>query len=313
MGQAGKQMMAYAASNAGVVTRSEALALGVSSTSIKRWVSEGRLVKVGTGLYVLPGVLTSERSLLAAATKALGAVASHESAARLHRLDGLDPKRVAVTVPVRRSNRFVDVIVHQSTDLGEWETTEVDGLIVTDVPRTILDLAAVLPKKLLAMVLDQTVRMKLTTYEEVSERLEATARRGKPGVVKLRRILLLRLGGQFVSDSVLETAGLDLIERAGLPVPSTQYRPSWLRKVNGRIDMAYIEEKILIEWDSLRWHGTPASFQLDRQRDNLAQLAGWIVLRFTWEDITQRPSYVVRSIREALSRRSKDQIRTPQH
>jgi len=313
MGHSGRELMAYAASNAGVVTRAEALALGVSSTSITRWVSEGRLVRVGTGLYVLPGVLTSERSLLAAATKALGAVVSHESAARLHRLDGLDPRRVAVTVPVRRSNRFADVIVHQSTDLGDRETTEINGLTTTDVPRTVIDLAAVLPKRLLAMVLDQAVRMKLTTYEEASERLEATARRGKPGVVQLRRLLIVRLGARFVSDSALETMGLELIGKAGLSLPSTQFRPSWLRKVNGRVDMAYVEERIIIEWDSLRWHGTPKSFQLDRQRDNLAQLAGWIVLRFTWEDITQRPSYVVGSTREALSRRSSDHIRSPQH
>jgi hypothetical protein len=214
---------------------------------------------------------------------------------------------------VRRSNRFADVIVHQSTDLGDRETTEINGLTTTDVPRTVIDLAAVLPKRLLAMVLDQAVRMKLTTYEEASERLEATARRGKPGVVQLRRLLIVRLGARFVSDSALETMGLELIGKAGLSLPSTQFRPSWLRKVNGRVDMAYVEERIIIEWDSLRWHGTPKSFQLDRQRDNLAQLAGWIVLRFTWEDITQRPSYVVGSTREALSRRSSDHIRSPQH
>ena len=313
MGNASKQLMAYAASNSGVVTRSEALALGVSSTTIKRWVDDGLLVRVGTGLYVLPGVLTSERSLLGAATKALSAVVSHESAARLHGLDNLDPKRVAVTVPVRRSNRFAEVTVHQSTDLDERETTEAHGLVVTDVPRTVIDLAAVLPERRLAAILDQVVRRKLSTYEDVAARLEHTARRGKPGVVKLRRLLAIRLGGNFVSESTLETLALDVIERAGLPLPSTQYRPPWLRRVNGRVDLAYIDEEIVVECDSMRWHGTPESFQLDRQRDNLAQLAGWIVLRFTWEDITKRPTYVIRTIRQALTRRSRDRIRTPQH
>lgn len=305
--------MAYAASNSGVVSRSEALALGVSSSSLHRWVGEGRLVKVGTGIYVLPGVLTTERSLLRAATAALGAVVSHESAARLHGLHGLDPKRVTVTVPVRRSNRFAGVIVHQSTDVVESETTQVDGLTVTDVPRTIIDLAAVLPKKLLAMVVDEAIRMKPTTYEEIAERLEATARRGKPGVVKLRDLLAVRLGGSFVSDSALETMALELIDNAGLPRPRTQHRPPWLRKVNGRVDLAYVDEEIIVECDSMRWHGTPESFQLDRQRDNLAQLAGWIALRFTWEDITRRPSYVVRTIRQALMKRSNSHIWEPQH
>ena len=311
--KAAKELMAYAASNAGVVSRSEALAIGVPSSSLHRWVEEGRLVKVGTGVYVLPGVLTSERSLLRAATAALGAVVSHESAARLHRLDGLDPKRVTVTVPARRSNRFAGVIVHQSTDLVEPETTEVEGMTVTDVPRTIIDLAAVLTKQPLAMAVDQAVRMKLSTYEEIAGRLEATARRGKPGVVKLRGLLSVRLGGSFVSDSALETMALQLIESAGLSLPSTQYRPSWLRRVNGRVDLAYVEEEIIVECDSMRWHGTEESFQLDRHRDNLAQLAGWIVLRVTWGDITNRPSYVIRTIRRALMRRSSSHIREPQH
>lgn len=308
-----KKLLAHAASNSGVVTRAEALALGVSSTSLTRWVDEGRLVRVGTGTYVLPGVLMDERSLLHAATSALGAVVSHESAARLHGLDGLDPRRVAVTVPVRRSNRFADVIVHQSTDLAEDEIMLINGLPVTDVPRTIIELAAILAEKRLAVMVDQAVRMKLTSYAELTVRLEATARRGKPGVVKLRRILAIRLGKNFVSDSALETRSLSLIEESGLPLPTTQYRPEWLRKVNGRVDLAYVSEKIIVECDSERWHGTDEAFQIDRQRDNLAQLAGWIVLRFTWRDITKRPDYVVATIREALTKRSSAQIRAAQH
>lgn len=313
MGSAAKELMAHATSNSGVVTRAEALALGVSESTLHRWAKQGQLVRVGTGIYVLPGVLTGERSTLGAATAALGAVVSHESAARLHRLDGLNPTRLAVTVPVRRSNRFNGVTVHQSTDLGEWETTEIDRLPVTDVPRTIIDLAAVLPERLLAAILDQAVRMKLTTYKEVADRLEATARRGKPGVVKLRRLLVVRLGGTYVADSRLETMALELLEKAGLPTPATQYRPPWLRKANGRVDTAYIDEQILVEWDSEKWHGTPEAFQLDRQRDNLGQLAGWIVLRFTWSDITRRPSYVIETIRQALMKRSNFQIRDAQH
>jgi hypothetical protein len=47
------------------------------------------------------------------------------------------------------------------------------------------------------------------------------------------------------------------------------------------------------------------AFQLDRQRDNLAQLAGWIILRFTWDDIVKRPSYVIATVRDALNRTSR--------
>ena len=50
------------------------------------------------------------------------------------------------------------------------------------------------------------------------------------------------------------------------------------------------------------WHHTPEAFQIDRERDNLAQLAGWRILRFTWKDVTERPFYVESTVRRALAR-----------
>jgi hypothetical protein len=199
-------------------------------------------------------------------------------------------------------------MVHQLTDLTSDETTHIIGLPVTDPPRTVIDLAAVLPSALLASSLDQVVRMRLSTYQSIAGRLEKTARQGKRGVTKLRSILKPRLGGSFVSESTLETRLLKLLEDRGLPRPSTQYRPNWLRHMNGRVDLAYVDEKIVIEGDSQRWHGTPEAFQSDRTRDNLAQLAGWIILRFTWQDITQRPGYVANTVLTFLSRRSSDHM-----
>lgn len=302
-----KRVFQQLSQNGGVITRAEAVALGISPATLTRRVRDGYLVKVASGLYVQPGVLDSERTLLRAATSALNAVASHESAARLHGLEGTRTDIVSVSVPVRRSNKFADVVVHQSTDLTADETVEILGLPVTDPARTILDLAAVLPDRILARVADQSVRMHLTSYSSLAERLESTARRGKPGVVKLRRLLEFRADGFFVSDSHLETRLFGILDRAGLPLPQTQFRPPWLRHVDGRVDLAYPVERVLIEGDSRKWHGAPEAFQLDRQRDNLAQLAGWVVLRFTWEDITKRPSYVVDTVRHALTKRRSDQ------
>jgi very-short-patch-repair endonuclease len=64
--------------------------------------------------------------------------------------------------------------------------------------------------------------------------------------------------------------------------------------------MSYPDSKLVIEGDSRGWHGDEYTFQADRERDNLAQLAGWMILRVTWKDITQRPEYVVWMIRQAL-------------
>ncbi len=304
MGQLEAETIRRAQNNAGIISRAEILALGMSATTLNRRVAEGWLVPVARGLYALPGVLLHERSLLMAATTALGAVASHESAARLHTLDGLDPRRIAVSVPVRRSNRFPDVIVHQLTDLRQEDVTDIHGIPTTTITRTIIDLAAVLPEEKLAEILDQAARRGMTTYSVVAEDLESLARRGKGGVVKLRRVLAPRLGGVFVSESTLESRLLQVLTDGGLPRPDTQFRPPWLRYMNGRVDLAYPSAQVIVEGDSLKWHGTPEAFQADRQRDNLAQLAGWVILRFTWEDITKRPAYVVATVRQALETRS---------
>jgi hypothetical protein len=42
--------------------------------------------------------------------------------------------------------------------------------------------------------------------------------------------------------------------------------------------------------------------QADRATTNALQLAGWIVHRFTWTDLTRRPRHVAATVRQALDR-----------
>jgi len=311
--QGENEALEFAASNNGVLTRSQAMALGMSSRTIDRRVAQGRLVRVTSQMVLLPGTLLSEKAILAAATTALPAVVSHQSAARMHGVELKWPAGQSVSVPVRRSNRFLGVTVHQLTDLLEQHVTRREGLPITTATRTVVDLAAVVASKELAVVLDHLQRRGQTSYEEVASLLESLARKGKPGVSRLRKLLSARLGRPLITESALETLLLEVIVGGGLPLPTTQFHPTWLRRIKGRVDMAYLNENLIIEADSLRWHGSASSFQLDRQRDNLAQLAGWIVLRFTWEDLTTRPSYVVGSLRRALSMRSERHMWRSEH
>ncbi len=274
----------------------------MSRRTIARRVETNHLVAITPGILALPGAVQTETGLLRAAAAGIGGVASHQSAARLHGLSVRDTLTVSVTVPVRRSNKFHSVVVHESTDLAASETTWIEGIPVTDPPRTLVDLATVVSKSELANLVDEAVRRRLTTYDAAATRLESIARKGKPGVVKLRGVLEARQSKAQETDSNFEIRVLRLLTTNGLPAPSTQFRPPWLRAINGRVDFAYVDERVLVEADSKRWHDSPEAFQRDRERDNLAQLAGWIILRFTWSDITERPSYVLATVREALER-----------
>ncbi|MDH3462373.1 MAG: endonuclease domain-containing protein, partial [Acidimicrobiia bacterium] len=209
---------------------------------------------------------------------------------------------VAITVPIRRTHRFHSVVVHQSTDLDPAQTLTIKGIAVTDVCRTVIDLATELRPTALGDLVDQAVQLKLTGYEILRKRLEMLARRGKPGVVRLRKVLEQRSDTPVVIESVLELRLLRILTVRGLPMPDTQFRPSWLRTVSGRVDVAYVTERVIVEADSRRWHNSPEAFQADRERDNLAQLAGWTILRYTWEDVTRRPEYVAATVRGALNR-----------
>ena len=313
MGRADKRVIQYMRDHGGVLTRSEALALGMPATTLKEWLRVGHLMAVGRGVYVLPGVLDSELTLLRAAAARLDAVVSHESAARLHGIDAFNSSRVTVSVPVRRSNRFAGVYVHQITDLLPEHTRPMLQMPVTTPTRMTIDLAAVLSEKELAACLDQAVRLRITTYERVADMVALLGRKGKPGIAKLRKILEVRLGQDYIAESVMETKIFGIIVEAGLPLPTTQFTPPWLRKVRGRLDLVYTPQEILIEADSIRFHGTPEAFQADRTRDNLGQLAGWICLRYTWEDITERPEMIAEQIRQALSIRARAGYPPPVH
>lgn len=173
-----------------------------------------------------------------------------------------------------------------------------EGLPVTTPERTIVDLAATTREALLDRIVSFAVADGLVDLPRLEKLFVSLARKGKPGVRRLRRIL--ELSNQASPESELEVRFLEIIRRSSLPLPTSQFPAPWLAPIEGRVDFAYPEARLLIEVDGRRWHSDEAAFMRDRQRDNLAQLAGWRTLRFTWKDLTTRPTYVVATIRKIL-------------
>jgi len=67
------------------------------------------------------------------------------------------------------------------------------------------------------------------------------------------------------------------------------------------LDMAFDGERVAGEIDGRDYHSQPDVFESDRLRQNALLLAGWLVLRFTWQMLTEDPDYVVRTTRQALA------------
>lgn len=295
-----RAVRSLAARQRGVVTRRQALALGMTDRMIEHRVSEGAWVRIKPGTFFLFGHATTLEAQLAAATSALPAVVSHESAAELHDLPWVPRGRAVVSVPSRCTYRFPGVRVHQLTDLREEFITEVIQLPVTTIPRTIVDLAAVLSERRLERVVEESVLGGKVGFEDVMQVFSLVARRGKPGVRRLRRVLEARGKDLALSESVLEARLFELLVEAGLPEPVRQHPLPWRTSAAGRVDLAYPEARLLIEADGRRWHATVGAFEADRRRDNLALLAGWRVLRFSWEDVMEQSREVVLVVRQAL-------------
>ncbi|MGH9069150.1 MAG: DUF559 domain-containing protein, partial [Acidimicrobiales bacterium] len=251
-----------------------------------------------------------------------GAVVSHRSAAALHGLDGLAGGRAAggqqgradhrpggatgnpdITVARHRYNRIAGATVHRSSlSLDRVDVDSVQGIPVTTVTRTIVDLAAVVDLDTLELVVESALRSHRTTLDHLANRLDALARRGRPGVARLRRALARR-GHARATDSALETRFVQLLRRAGLPDGSRHFAVSDDEGLIGYVDFAYPASKVLIELDGLGTHGTDRALAHDLRRQNRLglRLPGWTLLRFTWHQVVDRGDEVVAVLRQALA------------
>ena len=185
----------------------------------------------------------------------------------------------------------------QQAPLARDEITTRDGIPVTTPPRTLLDLAAVVPPHHLEKAMNEAERHHLT--DPLS--LDALLRRypTRAGRAALRRALERIQRGASITRSELEDrflAFLDLhaIERPAMNVP--------LVLQGGAIeaDCLWRCQRLVVELDGYATHATHAAFERDRARDRRLQAAGWRVVRITWRQLHDEPGDVAAQLRALL-------------
>lgn len=300
-----RELIAFAKDRGGIVTTKEALDLGIPRTTLSRRVSDGIFVRLGRGVLALPGTATRPDALMRAAGRTLGAVVSHHSAARVHGIQPVPRSDPTVTVPHRGTYTFPGLRVHQSTDLRSEHVVVINDMRVTNPQRTLIDMAKITGERHLESLVDNALAAGIADFGALIDLYTALTRPGKKGMKALGRVLAERADGDIVTQTVLETKLFRLLTDAGIRPPTKQFHAPWLEPIHGRIDFAYIEERIVIEADSRRWHLLMEAFEVDRRRDIAAQLEGWMVLRITWRMISDEPHFVVNSVRQALAGRTK--------
>jgi very-short-patch-repair endonuclease len=118
------------------------------------------------------------------------------------------------------------------------------------------------------------------------------------GAPALRR-LLDALEGTGAADlrSMLEVLLLQLADDHDLPKPVANARVAGLL-----VDFFWPAEKLIIEADSYTYHSMPSAFERDRERDQQLTLAGYTVVRFTYNQVTPQPAAVAHRVRRLLRR-----------
>jgi Protein of unknown function (DUF559) len=273
-------------------------------------VRSGHLVRVRHGVYATrravdwaEGDQARAHALCVLAIRASvgrAVVASHHSAALLHRLDLLkSPSADTVTVTLSSAkpwNRPASAgIVFHSADLPPEHVTRYYNVPVTTVPRTVIDLARTLPFMDAVVVADSALRAAKTTKPELRRIADSCAR--WPGVTQARRVVAF---ADERAGSALESAARVVFAERGLEPPELQVT------IHGqdfafRVDFFWARYRVIAEADGLIKYAEKKDLIAQFERDRLLRDAGYKIIHFTWRELFETPGLVTARIRQAFT------------
>ena len=285
----------------GVIAARQLYSLGLSETQVRKRAMKGWLHRVHRGVYTIGGArLTDEGRWLAAVLACgNGSTLSHQSAGELW---GLRRRKkghpVDVTIPHAAGRRpRAGLAIHRASTLHLGERTLHCRIPVTTPARTILDLAAFLPRRQLERAIDEAERLNTCNEDDLDEIVSAHF--GRAGVGALRAVLDDHRAGSTASRNEFEERFLALSRNHRLPQPVVN-----VPLLDYVVDFLWPQARLVVELDGRATHGTHRAFQADRDRDGRLSVAGYRVLRFTWFDVTRRPAVVADRIRRMLATRA---------
>jgi len=292
----GSKIADLAAKQHGVVSRAQLSDLGLDRYAISRRVSNGFLHPLHGGrVYTVGRSRLAARGRYLAAVMSCGsrAVLSHRSAADLW---GLRPTatRLEVTVP-HGGRRTEGARVYRTRMLDPRDFTTEDGIPVTSVARTLLDLGAVLRPQDLVKALDRAERLRIFDLDAVVEVLDRA--KGRRGATALRRAIAVY--EPSTQRSELERRFRNLLESAG-DIP----RPVFNALIDGEtgtheVDAHWPERRLVVQLDGFEFHRTRRDRERDAASDADLELAGHRVMRLTWDDATIHAHRTLRRVRLA--------------
>jgi hypothetical protein len=305
----------------------EAHAAGLSSTSIAGAVRRKQIIPVAPSVYAVregwveltPSQLHGRMSRAAAASVEV-AVVSHQSAALIHGLPHPLGPLGSVSLTLRDSSKTAardDWRRLLDGELPDVHVTQVDGVPVTTVDRTVIDSFRQLRPRDALAIADGALHAGLTCPEEL-QAMRAFQTRW-PGVRKADVGLAMV---DFRRESWLESASVATAHQQGFSVPMSQMwihdldgrpigRVDFLWSVAGVIGEADGRGKYLGSYSKKDWDPEEAAVHMVAERDRERELeaVGFAVARWGTSDLLDRGAGLARALKEARRRADPRRIR----
>jgi very-short-patch-repair endonuclease len=295
----------YAGRQHGVVSRRQLMWSGVPSSTIAGRNASGCLFTVYPGVYAVGRPQLSWNGMLKASLLAAGegSALGFRTAATVWGF--MDFRRTVEIVRPKEATNFrareklegdgrkVSIHVRRIGHLPESDVTFREGLALTSVSRTLLDLASVLTAKGFERAFLEADRLGLIADEELLALVPYS--RGRKGGSAYRDLADRRLPEIHRARSLLEAIFLKLAKDSGLPMPEVN------QTVSGyEVDFLWREARVIVELDGFEYHRGEEAWQKDIDRSNTLTIEKWHVRRFTWNMVNNRSEWVFEVIRHAF-------------
>ena len=263
----------------GVASLAQLRALGIGARAVQLRAAAGRLHRLHRGVYAVGHRMLRPEGHRLAAVLACGpgAVLSHRSAAAHWELLATSQERIDVTA-TRGRHRVPGIRLHTSRSLDAQDTTSHQGIPITTVHRTLLDLAATARSDQLENALAQAMHLQLYDQRAIDDVIARS--NGHRGTNVLKEATKQE---PRITKSMWEIRMLRLVRGAGLPEPICNMALHAPDHGECHPDFYWPAYGLIVETDGWEAHRTLAAFRNDRAKDAALTAAGYKVLRFTWD------------------------------
>jgi predicted transcriptional regulator of viral defense system/very-short-patch-repair endonuclease len=289
---------ALAARQHGVAAGRQLAALGITPKMLRTRIARGSLLRLHRGVYAVGHEQLRKEGRWLAAVLAVGpgAALSHRDAAGLHGIRPANHQRIDVTTSKRGRGSHLRIEVHYAV-LGPLDVIKINGIPVTSLARTLVDLAGAVPRDHLMKALNRAELNRALDVKAIETALEHLRGRSGPGHAAIRSALAeLADHGPALTRSELEDRFLALLAAHHLTRPKTNFH------VEGHeFDAVWPERRLAVELDGYVHHRDRPTFQRDREKGNALTRAGWKLLRYTYDDVVRHPARTVAELAEQLA------------